>query len=308
MQKMKNISYSRWLIRFVSLVVLFTVFFSVGALAVSGLIPELVPEPGLVSVAVGIMIIAVANTLLTMWLVLSSRWNGWKLALWLAFAYYGAVTFMMQIETWYFLTGLTVDGELLPGLFIMGLPVAMLYIPLAVWILGKGTSRTDYFFNNPTPIRTIEQWLWKLAIIAVAYIVLYWLAGYFIAWQNPVLREFYGSPGAALPFWTHTINSLQTEYGLFLFQGLRGILWSLIAYPVIRGSKMAPFWTAVLVGLFLSVPQNIIHIIENPLMPIAGVRLSHMIETVSANFIFGLIVTWLLYREHRSLRNLFGIY
>jgi hypothetical protein len=34
-------------------------------------------------------------------------------------------------------------------------------------------------------------------------------------------------------------------------------------------------------------------------MPLASVRLSHMIETAVSNFVFGLIVTWLLYPRLR---------
>jgi hypothetical protein len=41
-------------------------------------------------------------------------------------------------------------------------------------------------------------------------------------------------------------------------------------------------------------------ILANPLMPVASVRLSHMIETASSTFIFGVIVVWVLYRgRHR---------
>ncbi len=43
----------------------------------------------------------------------------------------------------------------------------------------------------------------------------------------------------------------------------------------------------MLVGLLFSVPQNIGHILPNPLIPIASVRLSHMIETASSTFVFG---------------------
>jgi hypothetical protein len=38
----------------------------------------------------------------------------------------------------------------------------------------------------------------------------------------------------------------------------------------------------------------------NLLLPLASVRLSHMIETTSSTFIFGALVIWLLHREHHS--------
>lgn len=298
---MASISAPGWIIRFIILVLVFIVFFSIGAMAVAGLIPAGGTEPGLVPPGMGIFIIAVVNTLLVIWLVLSSRWSGWKLVFWLAFSYYGIVTFMTQVETWYFLSGVTVETQLLPALFIMGLPVAVFFIPLAVWMLGGGKSRArSYFTFDYVAGMSLQAWLWRFAVIAVIYVILYWTAGYYISWQNPELRAFYGSPDEILPFWMHTLNTLQGDYGLFLFQGLRGVLWTLFALPIIRGSRMGAWGTALLVGLFLSVPVNIIHIIENPLMPLASVRFSHMVETGSSNFLFGMIITGLLHREHRS--------
>jgi len=303
---MKARSVLGWILRFIVLVVLFNVFFIGGSQAVSGLIPNIKSEPGLVSDVTGILIISIVNTLLVMGLVLSSRWRRWKLALGLSFAYYGAVTFMMQIETWYFLSNITVGDQLLPRLFVMGVPVAFFFVPLAVWILGKGSGKADSA-SNLALVMPVKQWALKLAVIAMAYLVLYWSAGYFIAWQNPELRAFYKSPGEMLPFWTHTANSLRTDPGLFPFQILRAMLWTLCALPVIRGSKVNALWTAILVGLIFSIPQNIGHILENPLMPIASVRFSHMIETASSTFIFGMIVVWLLHREHKSVSDLFAI-
>jgi len=153
----------------------------------------------------------------------------------------------------------------------------------------------------------VKQLLFKLLGIALLYIVLYWGAGYYIAWQNPDLRSFYGSPGAILPFWEHTTNTLRTDSGLLPFQALRAMLWTLCAIPIIRGSKVNAWWTAILLGLFFTIPQISGLILENPLMPLASVRLSHMIEGIASNFVFGMITVWLLYREHNSLKDLFGI-
>jgi hypothetical protein len=93
---------------------------------------------------------------------------------------------------------------------------------------------------------------------------------------------------------------------LLPFQILRSQLWILCALPVIRGSRVGAWWTAVLVGLLFSVPQNIGHILANPLIPAASVRLSHLVETASSTFVYGALVAWLLHREHHSLADVFG--
>ena len=137
-----------------------------------------------------------------------------------------------------------------------------------------------------------------MGVIYVAYLVLYYLAGYFIAWQNPDVRAFYGSPGEALPFFQQMAHIFTSDPWLTPYQLLRTFIWVAGAYLVISGSRLPLWQTALLVGLMLSVPQNIGHILPNSLIPQSSVRMSHLIETASSTFIFGLIVTWLLYPKY----------
>ncbi|HUX57480.1 MAG TPA: hypothetical protein VMV77_10930 [Bacteroidales bacterium] len=296
-----------WVGRIALLLLLFYVIFISGTIPISGMLPKIKSEPGFLPDKIGFLIFGIINMLLIMGLILSSRWSGWKLALSLAFAYFGAVTFLTQIEAWYFMSNITVDKNLLPFLLIMGLPIAFVYIPLAILILSKGRAKNIVEPASAFKI-SAKQLMWKLFAIIIVYIVLYWSAGYYIAWQNPELRAFYGSPGNITPFWEHTTNTIITDPGLFPFQALRAMLWTLCAIPIIRGSKVNAWWTAILLGLFFTIPQISGLILENPLMPIASVRLSHMIEGIASNFVFGMIIVWLLHREHNSLKDLFGIF
>jgi hypothetical protein len=295
-----------YLLRIALLCIVFAVTFMAGAGIMVGVMPDTPSEPGLVTDTMGLLILAVANTLLITALVLTSRWSGWKLALTLAAAYFGLVTVMMQIESWYFLTGLTFGPEFLPRLFVMGLPPAIIFIPIAVWVLGKGRAPIGSA-PDPASAMPVRQWAWKLAAITGVYLILYFSAGYFIAWQNPEVRAFYGQPGTPQPFFGHMASLLRQDPWLFPFQGVRAVLWVLFALPIIRGSKVSVWWTALLVGLLVSVPQNMGHIIANPLMPIASVRLSHLVETASSTFVFGMVIVWLLHRVHHSWRDLFGL-
>jgi len=296
-----------WIVRSISLYVLFIVFFIAGIMAVGSAMPANTPsEPGLVPATTGLLIIALVNLLVIVCLILASRWSGWRLAITLALAYYGVATLLNQIESWYFLSSITVGPELLPRLFLMGLPTAFLFIPLAVWLLGKGRPAADPSPHPPSAM-PVGQWAWKLAALVVVYLLLYFGAGYFIAWQNPDLRAFYGQPGEPLPFFAHVADTLRRDPGLLLLQVFRALLWTLCALPIILSSRLNAWWTALLVGLFFSLPQNVGHIIANPLMPVASVRLSHMIETASSTFIFGAVVVWLLHREHHDAGDLIGI-
>lgn len=282
-----------WGIRFTALLILYYIFFISGTFAVAGLLPDVASEPGLLPNNIGLLVVGIANTLLVIGLIQSSRWYGWKLAVVLAFSYYGAVTFLTQIETWYFLSKITVDEKIMLRLFVMGLPVAFIFIPLAILILGK-RGESDNIKPTYDFILPIRKWVWKLIAIGIIYLVLYWCAGYFIAWQNPTLRTFYGSPGEITPFWEHTINTLTSDPGLFPFQFFRAMLWTLCALPIIKGSKTNIWLTSVLLGLFFTIPQTLGLLLENPLMPNASVRLSHMIEGLISNFLFAISIVWLL--------------
>ena len=293
-----------WAFRLILLTVLYFPIWILGSMAIGDLIPKIPSEPGFLSQETGMVILGIINTLLIVGLIVSSRWHGWRLASLLALAYYGAFTFITQVETWYFLTELTVPPKLLPRLFIMGLSIPIIYIPLAILICKKWKKR-DVAIVNPNITMPIKQFLFKLGIIAIIYLVIYWLAGYYIAWQNPELRAFYGSPGEIAPFFTHTFATISKTPSLVLLQLVRGILFAIILMPIIVGSNVKPWMTGLLAGSLLAIP-HLGHILPNPLMPLASVRFSHMIETATSTFVFGLIIVWLLHRRHSNLKDLFS--
>jgi hypothetical protein len=187
-------------------------------------------------------------------------------------------------------------------LFLQGIPTAFLFVPIAVLVMGRFRPLAGSEESPEVALMPLKEWLWKLAIIYVAYLVLYYGAGYFIAWQNPDVRAFYGSPGDALPFFQQMAHIFTSDPWLTPYQLLRTLIWVAGAYPIIHGSRWSLWQTALIVGLVLSVPQNIGHILPNPLFPLNSVRMSHLIETASSTFVFGLIVTWLCIRN-TCLRN-----
>jgi hypothetical protein len=285
-----------WVLRFVVLVILYFVLFAAGGSIVAPYLPATPAEPGPVPQMIGLLIVCATIVFVVMWMIYSSRWHGWKLILSMSVAFYLVVTFVMQLEAWYFLLGITIGPELMSRLFIQGLPTAFIFVPLAVLIMGR--LRAPATDSTETVPMLLKEWLWKLGIIYIAYLVLYYLAGYFIAWQNPEVRVFYGSPGESLPFFQQMTHIFTSDPWLTPYQLLRTLIWVAGAYPVIRGSRLPLWQTALLVGLMLSVPQNIGHILSNSLIPLSSVRMSHLIETASSTFVFGVIVTWLLYPKY----------
>jgi hypothetical protein len=268
-------------------VILLTVLYFILFVAGSALLgPQLQRDPAMQMAALRAMpLVCFVDTLVLTLVILRSNWNGWRLMAATAVSYYGVQTFMAQIETAYFGPSLGISASLLPGLFLSSVPIALIFVPLAVLFLGKGRAAGPDSHLGAHLSMPLSQWAWKLAVIAGMYIVLYFGFGYFVAWQNPNLTAMYGN-GA---------NQEVFSYAkLIPLQLARGILWALFALPVIRMSKGSPWQIALMVGVLLALPMNISHAIPNPIMPDPSVRLSHFIETTTSNFIFGVMLTHLL--------------
>lgn len=227
------------------------------------------------------------------YLILRSRWTGWRLMAAVFVVYYGVTTFMAQIESAVFLTQL--PPGVVPRLFLMGLVIAAPFSVLAVLILGKRKGET---VDIEQPVRLAmpaSEWAWKLAVIAIVYVILYFSFGYFVAWRNPAVPEYYGGVDEG-SFFVQMGTVLRDTPWLVPFQILRAMLWAGLAVLVIRLMKGEWRETALVVALLFSVVMNAPLLLANPYMP-ERVRMAHLAETATSNFIFGLFVTWLLTRS-----------
>ena len=281
-------------IRFLAVALVYFICFAVvsGALLSN---PQNQPSPAEAGTALAALLaVSVINAAVWTWVVLRSRWSGWKLVLTIFFVFYGVGTLMPQIETAYFVTNL--PSGMLTRLFIAGLIMAAVFSPLAVLILGKARRRTNGTSGLAMPA---SAWAIKLSLIGVVYVVIYFTFGYFIAWKSPAVRAYYGGtdPGN---FIGQMRNVLRTEPLLLLLQFARGLLWAAIAVPVIRMMK-GDWWEAGLAVALLFAMTSSLLLLPNPLMP-ADVRMAHLLETSTSNFLFGWLVVLIL-RGTRSSKE-----
>jgi len=219
--------------------------------------------------ALAFLLVCFLDTIILTYLILRSRWAGWRLIITVFFVFYGVMTVMGQIESLIFVTGMS--RAMLARLFLNGALIAAIFSPIAVLILGKIKQDINDEEPNLRLIMPKLQWVWKLLVVAVIYVGLYFTFGYFIAWKSPALREFYGGPDLG-NFFAHLRMLLQFRPWLAPFQVLRALMWTALALPVIRMLK-GRWWEAGLgVGLL---------------------------------FAIGWLMVWLLNRHHKSLRGLF---
>lgn len=230
------------------------------------------------------------QTLALSTVILRSRWRGWRLVLAMFTVMVLVSAVLSQIESLFFIREMS--RVLIARLVLSNAVVAAVFSTLAVWILGRFRGRDEGPVASEIEPHSMRQWVVIFLGLAVLHIVIYFLFGYYIAWQSPDLRAFYGGedPGS---FWLQMASVVQDTPWLMPLQVVRGLLWGLAAAVLasaLTGSRWgAAFMTAgVFVALF-SLPL----LLPNPLMPEA-VRQTHLIETFLSRGIYGFVAVWLL--------------
>ena len=276
-------------IRFVAVTVLYFVCFVVVSGALLSTTAEQ-PTPSDASATLSALLaVSFINAAVWTYIIRRSSWTGWKLILTVLLLFYGVNTFMPQIETAYFIQRL--PPGMLPRLFLAGVIIAAVFAPLAVLILGKAKARANEASRDSWLKLPLTAWLVKLSLIVVAYLLIYFTFGYFIAWKNDAVRAYYNGedPGNII---THLANVLRDEPVLFVLQAVRALLWAALAVPVIKMIKGEWWESGLAVALLFAVMPSLL-LLPNPLMP-DEVRMAHLLETTTSNFLFGWLVVLIL--------------
>jgi hypothetical protein len=195
-----------------------------------------VPDASFMTLVFSIMLL---QTIALSYPVLRSKWHGWKLAVALFVLYFGSTTFISQLESLVYLGGKMPDGMVV-GLMLMGLFAAGLFAPIAVLVLGKWKKPVP----DPEPSRRHEptsatEWVWKIALGGLIFLSLYYLFGYFVAWQIPALRDYYGGtdPGS---FFAQMQNVAQGTPWMIPYQYVRSLIRKLFGW----GTSLKPCRTS----------------------------------------------------------------
>lgn len=254
--------------------------------------PAATPVPG-ASFMVLVSGIMLLQTIALAYPIARSKWHGWKLVLGVFVLYYGTVTFTSQLESLVYLGGKMPDG-MLRGLFLMGAFAAALFAPIAVLVLGKWKApATEIDSGSRYQPTSLGEWSWKIALGGLIFLSLYYLFGYFVAWQIPALRDYYGGtdPGS---FFAQMRNVAQGTPWMIPFQYVRSLMWVGLAILVIRMMKAA-WWEAGLATSILFALPVVYLLLPNDMMPEA-VRMGHLIETLPYQFLYGWLAAWLFCR------------
>ena len=199
--------------------------------------------------------------------------------------FFTCMTVMPQSDTFLFLKN---PGRIIQSASILGLVVSGSIAISAVPVFWRwhGNDR-----NESTMASCNKGIVTRFSVSVLVYVTLYLVFGYFVAWQSPELRSLYGGGDELMGFWER-VTSPPVPNRVIPFQVLRAIAWTILCVFMIRTSHGGRLRLAIAIALFISVVMNSQLLLPNPIMS-EKVRLLHLAETASSNFLFGLICVWI---------------
>lgn len=235
-----------------------------------------------------LLLICGMNTWVVLYFIYNSQCKGWKLAGIIFLVTFGVQYFMSQIETLWFNDSLSLPLNGIWAIVSGGAIMNLLFSVTATWLTG------NFKLLKETVGRQVKGNLKLMAkrIIFLSIVIwplIYFLAGYLVAWQFAEVRLLYSGTTQMAPFLS--IMEGNVVSGLYFFQMLRGVLWILIALPVVAVTRGSLIHKGVILGLLFAFLGSSQLLLPNPFMS-DMVRTAHLIETASSNFLWGFIIAW----------------
>ena len=220
-----------------------------------------------------------------------STWNKKWLNVSVLTVFIAVYGFMTQIETIFFQDAFEALSKS-DGWFIMLTNVIALLVIIPLTLAGIKRSSSE---GKPDIEIKLNFILPRVALLALIYMLIYFLFGYFVAWQFADVREFYTGTPNKDSFLQVMAGNMQDSY-IIPFQFIRGLLFSIFSLPIVlmfRNRKRE-----LLISLLLIYATTaIVLIIPNALFP-DQVRWAHFLEMTTSMSLFSLI-TWLVWVKPR---------
>lgn len=236
-----------------------------------------------------LLLVCAIDTAIISFPIIRSKWSGWRLVLAIFAIFFGVMTLLSQIESLVFLKYLVsiISLDFIKQVFIQGLIVTLTFSPIAVLVLGKMKNKNETWEPGEALAMPWREWVWKLVLISIVYVGIYMFFGQFVflPLAGEAFYQFYHD--LKMPIW------------ILPFQAIRGIIWTLLAIPILRMMKGKWWESGLAVALLFSLLMGDLLLLPNPIMP-DPIRKGHLVELITSNFVFGWAVAWLFNRRHDS--------
>lgn len=275
----------------ITLSILMSIFWIVGLMIGNAVFPsELMEMPQESSGTNELMLVLTCalNTAVLLIYIYRTTLKGIKLAITIAIITFGIQFFMSQIETLWFNDSLQFPVRGVWAIMSGGALMAFLFGISATWITGnfKGESTEVAHLQSEKKGLLIQR---VILVSVVLWPLVYFSAGYLIAWQVPEVRQFYSGYAEMSSFASIMLDNITS--GLYFFQIVRGLLWIMIAYLVLSSTYGTTLQKGIVLGLLLSFLGSSQLLLPNPYMS-EGVRMAHLIETATSSFAWGIILSY----------------
>jgi len=208
-------------------------------------------------------------------LIKDSVLNKEYLILFVLIVYFTIACFNTLIEAYIF--GVTTSEQTIREM-TRGFLGVVLFSPITTFLYQQKRALASLHFKP----RKLFSWVWRIMLGNFLYLFLYLMAGGILVTVYPQLLDFYAGKVPPLP--------LMIKTQLFL----RGFVFIGIALLILRTINLPLPKRACLVGLTFSILGGIAPLIQsNELMP-AFVRYGHLVEVGISNFVFGLLLSYLI--------------
>jgi hypothetical protein len=234
-----------------------------------------------IAAGIGLLYVAIFFSGLLLYICKRSNWFGVKLFFAIITLHFGITVFLTQIESYVFLDQLVniLPKGCLPYLVLDNSISAILFSLLTVTISGKWKKQFSTNDQNRLKMSMVE-WSLKFLVLGVLYYFIYTQFGAFVMVPLAGQEAFHAYyAGLVMPSW------------MFIFQVFRGMIWVLVALPLIAMLKGNRFETAVTVGLSFAILMGINLLIPVPFMP-EKIRMAHFVEVMTSNFTYGMIASY----------------
>lgn len=246
-----------------------------------------------------ILIYSFLNTLILSVFIINSKDRGFKLILKTFIIFYGTQYFMTQIETIYFNYAVKMPLSELTKVLISGGITAIIFSLAAVLILGKYKGKKDSIDLKFIAYTYVSKLIPSILLLSFIYVLIYFIFGYFVAWQFADLRQFYSGSTNILNVFQHCAKQFRDDPMLPLFQFIRGILWCGLSIVIINSLKNKGIRTYVITALLFSILITSPLLFPNAYMP-ASVRLGHSLELATSMLTYGIISVGILRNKIRE--------
>jgi hypothetical protein len=209
-------------------------------------------------------------------IIKTNTYSGWKLTVFLFLIYFVIGHFNLLIEAYIFSV---TDRDQTLLIILQGFLITLLSSPMLVYVFGRWQGKVSRVELVP---RSGFSWLWRTLVGDLLYVFLYLLAGFVLYSVYPQLMDFYKDK---VPPFSVMITT----------QFFRAALFILIAVLISRNTRLSLWHRGLLIGLFFAVVGGLASLIvpENEVMP-DYIRFGHAFEVGISNFLFGLILTFLM--------------